>query len=330
MYLIKPIQCSVVGLCTAFLILSCSPGSRQEKEQPYSIQMHLHGLSNHNATGKPASIQWHTQYAKKYGTDVLWWTDHVGVFERTDTLVIHPADGELDEKNLSVIHDTHARFPGDPKADKEMGHIKGNVIGGRGTVRVADGYLYAHLKNDPELADTSRFSFSPGSALGLVRGLKWARPIVGGVVVEAEIDLEKVDPSASAFFRFHLSWHNYGEPIPYEIVYRLIPGQDAAKTELIGDSTVQVTLPYPEGKSHIAFDLQDAARMLRDGEDCTLRKIEWGVETTGYASTFLGVRELLLRSTEHDRETYWNNIRLIMDRYEDEYGIRQEIGGEFA
>jgi hypothetical protein len=38
--------------------------------------MHLHGLSNHGANSRPASIAWHTQQYAAAGVELMWWTDH--------------------------------------------------------------------------------------------------------------------------------------------------------------------------------------------------------------------------------------------------------------
>lgn len=53
----------------------------------YSVQMHLHGHSNHNGAMKPGSMQWITNQAYLNNVaDVLWWNDHTGFLGQADDL----------------------------------------------------------------------------------------------------------------------------------------------------------------------------------------------------------------------------------------------------
>lgn len=72
---------SVLWLLTV-VCTAVAPGYAQQlpaaaELQPYSMQMHLHGWSNHNGGGFPGSMQWHSHFAQALGLDVIWWTDHV-------------------------------------------------------------------------------------------------------------------------------------------------------------------------------------------------------------------------------------------------------------
>ncbi|MFN0151442.1 MAG: hypothetical protein ACKVU1_12130 [bacterium] len=319
------------------------------------MQMHLHALSNHNASDQPASMQWHTWYARAAGIDVLWWSEHAEIFAMTDTFRIETARGIIDSATLFVsgLGGTRAGAPGGRK--RGVVGLAAESDGGGVHAEFRDGYLYAEARSDArdtrglraardardersarENSDalaalhTSRLAFRPVSADGPIRLLAFARPVTFGAIVEADVDLSARDDARRVEFRFPLSWHNYGAPLRYEIRYRLVPEGERASAARVGDEAVLVTMPVRDGRSTVRFDLEEAARLLRDGDVATIAEIEWSVEASGADPARVGVSGVRVWTKRADAAVTSGAARAIAARYEAEYGVREEFGGEFA
>jgi hypothetical protein len=309
----------------------------ESAERPYSVQMHLHALSNHNASDQPASMQWHTWFARESGVDVLWWSEHAEIFAMSDTFRLDLDDAVVDPRTLFVsgLRGSHVGSDGGRKRG-----VVGLAASSDGIARaeVRDSTLYLEAqRGGVESGRTSgrgggaaRLFVRPVTASGPVRLLSFARPITFGAIVEAEIDLGERDAQRIAEFRFPLSWHMYGKALRYEIRYRLAPQNEAPITTKIDEATVLVVMPCPSGRSTQWFDLEAAARLLRDGDDGTLSDIEWGVEARGSEPARIGVRYVRLWTKRSRAAANVQAARAIASRYEPQYAVRQQFGGEFA
>jgi hypothetical protein len=213
---------------------------------------------------------------------------------------------------------------------KDLDRLGAIVEGGIARAEVRDSCLAMTLLAEPGAPYTARFSYRPMSGRGAVRRMEWARPLVTGLVAEAEFVTSRPSPTSAALFRFLLSWHDYGTPISYEILYRLIPERARPETTLVDSTRVLVLVPAKPGETRLVFDLTEAARLLRDGEDATLTAFEWGVEARDGDSASLGMRSVEFRNTRVDPASFLESVRCLADRYEDEYGVQARIGAEFS
>jgi len=178
--------------------------------------------------------------------------------------------------------------------------------------------------------DTARLTYRPASERGRIRRMVWARPLASELVAETSLNTFGVAPPGRAFFRFLLSWHYYERPIPYEIRYVLVPGATGKSVEIVDPGTVRIILPCPPGSGNVEFDLLEAARLLRNGDDTTIREVEWGVETVRGAEVSMDFCSLRMWNRRHDIATYHRTVQGILDRYADVYDVIQYMGGEFA
>lgn len=342
-----------VVLALAGFAAVCAPHAitpaRERAERSYSVQMHLHALSNHNASEQPASMQWHSWYAREAGVDALWWSEHAEIFAMTDTFWIETAQGAIDSATLFVsdLGGARARVPRGRKRDVVGLAATSDGAGVRAEFR--DGYLYAEARGDegsawrgaPDArggdaahrarnAHPSRLAYRPISGDGPIRMGAFARPVTFGAVVEADVDLGARDAARRVEFRFPLAWHNYGTPLQYEIRYRLVEAGARAGMARAGDGAVVVTMPVGDGRSTVRFDLEEAARLLRNGDDATVADVEWSAEADGAEPARIGVSAVRVWTKRADPETTSGAARAIAARYEAEYGMRQEMGGEFG
>ena len=299
--------------------------------------MHVHALSNHNASDQPASMQWHTWFARESGVDVLWWSEHAPIFAMTDTFRLDFGDAVVDPRTLFVsgLSGSHAGSEGG--AQRSVAGLAASADGvAHAEVRDSTLYLEAQRggmesgRTTGRGGGAARLFMRPVTTSGPVRLLSFARPVTFGAIVEAEIDLSDRDTQRIAEFRFPLSWHMYGKALRYEIRYRLAPENATPMTTNIDDSTVLVVMPCPSGRSTQWFDLETAARLLRDGDDGTLSDIEWGVEAHGSEPARMGVRRVRLWTKRSGASANVGAARAVASRYETQYAVRQQMGGEYS
>ena len=213
-------------------------------ERAFSVQMHLHAHSNHNGSVYPASLQWHTAQAHMHGTDVLWWSEHAAVFENLDTLWLDPAAGTLDEESFVVDLGTTENHINPLKFKKRLSKIVPNVQNGRGQAEIREGYLYSKISPDPASTSDYQFVYRAASEKGLVHMLSWTRPIVGGPVVQINVDCPGWSDGVHRFVEFDLSWHLYEKPTRYRVRFNLVKETEGRAVELKSDTAVVVTVPW--------------------------------------------------------------------------------------
>jgi hypothetical protein len=337
MAMARPSSAADAAATAAASAASADPADADAAERPYSVQMHLHALSNHNASDQPASMQWHTWFARESGVDVLWWSEHAEIFAMADTFRLDFGDAVVDPRTL-FVSGLSGSYVGSEAGRKRQ--IVGLAARSDGVAQaeVRDSTLYLEARRGgPESArppgrgsGAARLFVRPVTASGPIRVLSFARPITFGAIVEADIDLGDRDAQRIAEFRFPLSWHIYGKALRYEIRYRLAPESAAPITMKIDDSTILVVMPCPNGRSTQWFDLEAAARLLRDGDDGTLSDIEWGVEALGTEPARMGVRRVRLWTKRSKASANVATARAVASRYESQYDVRQELGGEYA
>lgn len=299
-------------------------------ERPYSLQMHLHAHSNHNGSSHPASMQWHTWFARESGTDILWWTEHVGAYARADTFRIVPAGGSIDSSTLAVSVAEGRQSSEVATYLKERVLVLAPDASGIARAFFDGDYLYQEATGAPGAEAASHFYYSPVGERGLVRSMSLARQVATGAVAEADVDLGDRDDTRRAALRFLLSWHHYGRPVQYEIRVLLVPPGEPAVTMRLDEGTVLVREPCPSGRSTVTVDLARAAALLRDGDDATVSNILWGVEAAGSGTVRLGLRAIRLWTRHAGARSGFALARRIAERYEKEYGVVEELGGEYA
>ncbi len=294
------------------------------KEQAYSVQMHLHAHSNHNGSRKPASMQWHTWFAREYATDVLWWSEHTTIFTMIDTLTIDPSLGEISEDGLSL----QGLPPG--RRDKGTSRLTAEVIGGHGRAWFQDAWLYSEFQSEESSDHWGRLSYRPQGTRKKVRTSSFARPLSGVPVIELDIDLDETSGDARTYVRVLLAWHHTDRPVQYEIVYRLVGPEQERSAVVESSGAVEVRLPVRPGLSTVRLDLLRDSILLPDGDDGTISEIEWGVEARNGARSRIGIGAVRILSENGALPHSYRSAQAIADRYEEEYSVIQEIGGEYT
>jgi hypothetical protein len=233
---------------TGFLIVSSLALSGCSREPPrpeyldglkaYACQIHLHGLTNHNGSEMPASMQWHSYYASRSGIDIIWWTDHCHGLDLTEDADFNLQDGDLDPGTFEITGLGDIR--------RSITSLQPTITGGHPAARMEDGRLTLRLQSqNRDSAD--RFLYYAASDWGKVHSTQWIRPVSSGLEFRGELAVARLDDAASIEVEAHLSWHFREEARQDTLVFHLRSSSSLEHATVLSDHLVLVEAPLPEG-----------------------------------------------------------------------------------
>ena len=230
-----------------------------------SAALHLHGLSNHGASSRAASIAWHTQQYAAGGVDLIWWTDHADFyFGRVPDFRISPV------APTEILPHTWLLGVWGPNA-------QGNAFLKSSTAPVFDsatGWVHVVLPSggDSTQTDTVGLSFGVLSAGSIKRaGLSvLSRPLVGEPTFTMRVDRLQTDTTFPLTrVLVPLAWHpRPGGGYRQVLEYRFGPGSDSA-TRSRGDTLVVYRGWASRDSVTVAIQPATEAALLPDGLDNT-------------------------------------------------------------
>jgi hypothetical protein len=292
---------------------------------PYKVQMHLHGHSNHNGGERPASMEWHsTEAANNAAADVLWWSDHAGVFDLTWDIAVDFSQGTLHPETLDLTD------LASPKNITAVTWLDSEQFGGSPAVSHDPDGLRVELTADPGDAwQRLRYLLKSNHISGLVKGFRLPRPISSGA--KLEVHIEGVDPGADSYISVEvwLSWHHIPQPVQQRIEYRIVPNSTEFGRALLSEDTLLIFVPYSPSGIY-SFDLLDAAQNFKDGDDNTVQQIALGVASRKGSTISATFVDLRLSSTHPKALHQLKMMRRFATRYEARLNLREHLGLEFA
>jgi hypothetical protein len=295
------------------------------------VQMHLHGLSNHNAARMPGSMQWHSALAiETNAANVLWWTDHHAVFDQSADTSVEFADGIVRAEDLAFfVSEILARPPPDfaPGPD-ELSSFKAFVSGGTPFAQIEPTGLLFGLTTDSGEEWREYKYLSRDQALKKIHSTSFSRPLPSGVA----LDLEFVpgEQSADTQYELHvdLAWHRVdGISLQHRLVYQFVPPSDPESVEVVNNSDVVVRVPTNDSGRY-SLDLLDAASHLINGDDNTVSQLSFRLAGRRGVVVSALLRSLNLRSSAPEPENQIQAITSIAKRYEQSYGLGGPVGLE--
>jgi hypothetical protein len=291
--------------------------------QPFSVQMHMHGHSNHNGSSQPGSMQWHfAQASINSGTDVLWWTDHTRAFKQFSVQTCNLPSGTLDRQTMNVT--------GLAAGNKRVDVLAATVSGRMPKIAHDESGLRIGIESGSQDWEWQRISYeAKGKGGAVVKSLDWNKPLGSGAIIE--VDLACGDLSEDNYIEVSadLSWHYYDSaPVEPQLVFRFVPDTMSRQQVLIDNHRVLTTVPCsPEQKTY-ELDLLSASSLLNDGEDNTLVGVRFDFAARNGATLNALFRSFTVRSRLPEPV---NQLKIISDlakRYETQYGLYSYIGVE--
>jgi hypothetical protein len=319
-----------LAIVAALVLLACSEQPSRPDHlrdvNPYSAQLHLHGLTNHNASEKPASMQWHSHFAAENGIDVIWWTDHYHGFDLSHDFSIPFRPGQLDPETLEIKKINVWR--------RYLTNLRPWISGGTPDAELKKGHLTMRIRSSGG-ERPARFLYYPESELGKIRFTSWVRPVTSGLEFRGKIQVGHLDPNGAVEIESHLSWHFRERAQQDTLLFRFLTTQDAGDARPTSDHSVTVDMALPEGWENgesvpFVVDLLSAAELLSYGTDNAMSEIAFGISAVDGSSAEVTFSDLALTSRSPDAEHQIQVIQEFAARYEQQYGVTQHVGIEFG
>lgn len=287
----------------------------------YRVAMHLHGHSNHNGNGQPASMQWISYQAHNHDVaDVLWWNDHAGVFDQSRNGVLPLSSAFLTDLDVTFLDCQNN--------SAQVCRLKASVspdVANR-SVRLNNGILTYNVVADGS-GNWQVYDYSLAGERGRVKGFVWPRPVSSGATIRVhwETDVPTVDRVYEV--KIALSWHHETSDMEQQLIYRLSSTTEAAYK--IDEATTVVPVAYnPSGDYELALD-HDAI-LMTDGDDNTISEIEFGVQVRNGSSANASLSDFKLFSTNPGVFSQLNKVNELASRYGQRFEQAQHVGVEYG
>lgn len=299
------------------------PSLRASQFVPVAIQLHLHGLSNHNGNDLPGSMQWHTELLRMKGLDAIWWTDHEVIFNAG------PIRLRLDQATVGPGNTVAIPGTGAPWA--RPGALEPVLAQGAASVSVQDsavGMAVTPLSSGSSSQLRMRL-VSADPLVPLIWSSAFARPSVSQPELSIDVSPTNPNPTASFVIAITTSFHDPRAAMSQHLYVRIGPGM-TADTAVVSDSEVRLQMPLNVAVGawgHVDLDLNALLSRLPDGDDNTTSVFEFGVMAdTGPAG--FRFRRVDLVSQQRSEALVQAALQVMADRYQARYGIVSLIGME--
>lgn len=319
---------SLMRICTViFLYPVLGLTAILEDLTPYSIDMHLHGFSNHNAGQNPASMEFHSEQAvlTKYA-EILWWTDHTRAFDQWrpfafDMNIANIEDGSLNIVGLPPVRTSLATF------------LEAKLSGGTPSARIESGSAIITLRSDQSASDFQFLSYEAKDSrhrLGSIASFRFNRPLFSEPFVDADLECNNLSIDAICEVEFALSWHYDGDTLVQQaITYRIDSRVTKREVSLLAPWHVQVVIP-PTTNSRYFFKLLEDASLMKNGDDNTISKFILRAGARAGATSEMIFRGITITSDLPGDTQQIEAVNNLAQRYEKQFGLKEPVGLEFG
>jgi len=290
-------------------------------QQAHLVQMHLHGHSNHNGSDKPGSMQWHSsQIAHEEVGDVLWWNDHVRVFnQKSDqTIPLNQTTTALIPNGINILSNDRVLGLPSKLSDScsansfslEETHVSWSTLSTNSTWKKC------------------RLTLNGPHSDGRIKGVVWNRPISSGAIFELNMQSTQTSNDTNIEIQFGLAWHQEnGVENQHRIHFKIIPETAPLYTSVIANGTVEVGIHYRLDGIY-KLNLLEASSSLPDGNDNTISDVSFVSESRNNRVSNLKLGLIKLYSTQGDVEHQLQKTHDFASHYGQRYNQKQFIGLE--
>ena len=231
----------------------------------YSVQMHIHGWSNHNGNDLPGSMQWHSHFADSTKTDVIWWSDHIKIHSQLYTYSFAFNNFYYDSINSKLQSTNNITNLGIPE---NWPVTKQNCVP---KFDLTSAYIRMILKRDDQTKQAFCKIVPRSMADNKLKQLQYfIRPLASEPVISFKIFTTGFDSSALNYFevKITLNYHHYyGIDEVQKLIYRF--AVNATYQQYLYDSSTVITvIPIQDNINNaLSLNLKNDAMLLHDGID---------------------------------------------------------------
>jgi hypothetical protein len=296
-----------------------------EGQKLYTAQMHLHGYSNHNGSGKPGSLQWHSKFADSTNTDIIWWSEHRPVYEQDFLYEFKFTNGIYDSINNVIVG----------LSGNEVNPIKwiGNSDAGIIQVDMTSDTLNLNFSDVDSTSTLIYCSFVPRGTKGKLKGLKrFVRPLVSKPMVSFDLSIaDNFDVSNSKIYvEYFLSYHLYDQPKQQKLIYNFTTDSLLNHYEQLDSSELIINHQVLIGNNEIILDIENDAQMLKDGKDNVIQDMQIKLKTKNNKKVEVKFSHFQLSSIIQEDSLNYLKISNYLTEYKNRYKIQQILGTEIT
>ncbi len=302
----------------------------QTSLNPYCVQMHIHGISNHNGHDIPGSMQYHSFYADSTNLDVLWWSDHMHSFHQYNTSEFNFVNGVWNP-GLSQVDGLTAADASEP-----LRWIVDKYIGtGTYNVSVTDSSLNLNINADNSGIIGYLEAYPRGKAQLLAGTGTFVRPLCSEPIFEFDLFATGLNSLTNRKVQYiiYLDYHAVNSKSRQEkIVYNFVDANTTPFSVSTTDSvTVTINKPVTNNSwNHLVLNIAADASYLLDGEDNVISDYHPRVESKNNASVTGKFANMNIYSLQQSNSHQWQKIRDFGNIYEARYSVKQYMGVEFS
>ena len=291
----------------------------------YTAQMHIHGLSNHNASTKPGSLQWHSRFADSTGADIIWWTEHRDIYKQNVAYKFNFTNGIFDSINNDIIG--LAGDQTDPikwEGDKNGGVLQMSVTTDTLNIKFTD----------IDDSDTLIYaSFIPTGTKGTLKSFReFIRPLLSQPIATFELTKDGIlDADHNKLtFEVILSFHYYDDQIQQKLIYNFVDEPATFSYDLIDSSNLVINYPVHAGSNDIQLDIETDAMLLKDGGDNSMQNIIITLMTKNNDSLFTKFSNFKMRSLHPQNLYSYTRALDYLNNYKSRYKLQEIMGTEIS
>lgn len=294
----------------------------------HCVQMHIHGISNHNGNNLPGSMQYHNYYATQTNTDVIWWSDHMHAYHQYNTSLFDFTGATFNSNafELQGLTAPSASFPNRWRFNKYIGASKYKVSASGNTINLA-------LRAESGTKRCFMEAFPRGGNGPLTGTNEFGRTLISDPVITFNMKPSGLNATTSTKIRFilYLSYHHYnGGAKRQKIIYNFI--KPTGTYSLSTDSnTVTVNVPVKNNAdTTITISLANLAEYLKDGKDNTIGDYRLSIESKNNDTVSASFGNIQITSLKKSHTFQWNGIRQMGHKYRSQYAVQNYFGSEFS
>lgn len=315
-------------LLTAFCLFAFGQNPFTTKD-PYCVQMHIHGISNHNGNDIPGSMQFHNLFASQTNTDIIWWSDHMHSYHQYKTATFSFVNAVYNSNTfqLTGLTSTNGQTPNRWEFDHYIGSGTYNIAGAgtKLTMGINSDFSGTHcyLEGYPRSKD------------GLLTGTNlWVRPLSCYPLFNFKIKVTGLISTINTKVQFiiPLNYHFYnGVYKQQKVIYNFIPAGLPSATYTNDSMTVIVNRPISNNVlTSITVDFSTLAPYLKNGFDNVISDYHPRVEAKNGLAVSAEFSDMAISATRRSSTFQWNAIKAFGNKYDNEYPVKNLFGSEFS
>ncbi|MBK8845573.1 MAG: T9SS type A sorting domain-containing protein [Bacteroidetes bacterium] len=292
------------------------------------VQMHIHGISNHNGNNLPGSMQYHNYYATQTNTNVIWWSDHMHAYHQYNTSLFNFSGATFNSNafELQGLTAPTASFPDRWKFNKYIGGSTYNVSASGTKINLA-------LRAESGTKRCFMEAFPRGGNGPLTGTNEFGRTLLSEPVITFNIKPSGLNATTSTKIKLivYLSYHHYdGSAKRQKVVYNFI--RAAGTYSLSTDSnTVTVNVPVRNNiDTTITINMASMAAYLKNGKDNTIGDYRLLVEAKNKDTVSASFSAIQITSNKKSHTFQWNGLKQLGNNYKTQYAVQNYFGSEFS